>query len=148
MPTLSGTTVIAPVVPTSTDDTYPSHYATYGKGGLRAVADSTVRDAIPSERLEEGCLVYVIDIDTYYKRVGSGWVEFTTGGGGGSDKTYVHVQSVAASTWVINHNLGKYPSIDLKDASGHTFSGDVNHVNTNQSEVYLLQEDTGVAFAN
>lgn len=148
MPTLSGTIVIAPVVPTSTDDVYPSHYATYGKGSLRTVADSAERDSIPPERLEEGCLVYVVDVDKYYKRVGLGWVEFTTGGGGGGDKNYVHVQSVAATTWVIDHNLGKYPAISLKDNAGNMFTADVNHISTNQAEVYLLQAEAGVAFAN
>lgn len=147
MPSLSGTIVIVPVVPTATEDTYPTHHALYGKGGLRTVQSLAARDSIPAARLEEGCLVYVIDDDKYYKRSGSGWVEFITGGVV-NDKHYVHVQSTPASTWVIEHNLGKFPAVQLKDDSGNQFTADVNHVSLNRAEVYLLQPEIGVAFAN
>jgi len=66
MSAVKGTNVAAPVVPFDTDDIYPTHDEQYGKGGFRAVADTTARDAIPDERRTEGMLVYVVaDATTY-----------------------------------------------------------------------------------
>lgn len=149
MADLAGTIVIAPVVPTSTDDTYATHHALYGRGGLRTVPDTNARDDIPADRLEPGCLVYCESNDKYYKRVGSGWVEFATGGGGGGDLTYVHVQSSPSDMWLVAHNLGKFPSIKLKDAAGFEFGpNEIYHVDENACEIYLFRADTGVAFFN
>ena len=36
---------------------------------------------------------------------------------------YVQDFSVAASTWVINHNLGKYPSVSTVDSAGSIING-------------------------
>ena len=58
---IKGTNVASGIVPFTTDDKYPTHYAQYGKGGYRTVDNITERDEIPSERLEEGMLVYVIN---------------------------------------------------------------------------------------
>jgi hypothetical protein len=55
-----GTLVVAQVKPYDSGDTYPTHEATFGKGGLRAVADNATRDAIPTQRREQGMVVYVI----------------------------------------------------------------------------------------
>ena len=60
-----GQNVIAPVVPFSTADAYPSHLAIYGQGGLRSVANVTERDAIPPARREAGMLVWVASLATY-----------------------------------------------------------------------------------
>ena len=47
------------------------------------------------------------------------------GAGTSGDKTYNHVQSVAASIWTINHNLGKFPSVTVVDSGGTQIEGDV-----------------------
>jgi len=66
MPTgIAGQNVIAPVVPFSTGDSYPSHLAIYGQGGLRSVANVTERDAIPQLRREAGMLVWVASLAVY-----------------------------------------------------------------------------------
>jgi len=66
MPTgIVGQNVIAPVVPFSTADVYPSHLAIYGQGGLRSVANVTERDAIPPLRREAGMLVWVASLSVY-----------------------------------------------------------------------------------
>lgn len=65
---IPGTVPVAgPVAPTSTGDTYPSHLAIYGKGGLRTVADNTERDAISADRREAGMLVYSIGAGVTYQ---------------------------------------------------------------------------------
>lgn len=67
MSQLKGTNVLAPVVPFDTTDTYPSHIATYGKGGYRSVADTGERDAIPQLRREVGMLVWVTSLQKQYR---------------------------------------------------------------------------------
>ncbi len=44
---------------TAPSDSYPTHLASLGKGGLRAVATIAERNAIPIERREQGMQVYV-----------------------------------------------------------------------------------------
>ena len=64
---LPGTNVIAPVVPFSSGDEYPSHLALYGRGGYRTVATVADRDAIPLLRREVGMLVYVAATGLIYR---------------------------------------------------------------------------------
>lgn len=40
-----------------------------------------------------------------------------------SDKTYPHLQLSPISTWVINHNLGKFPTIQVFDSAGSQIFG-------------------------
>ena len=59
--------VTGPIAPTSTSDNYASHIDTYGKGGFRAVADNTARDAIKSNCRSEGMWVYVLATASLYQ---------------------------------------------------------------------------------
>lgn len=59
MAVVKGHPVHAPIVPATTDDTYATHHAEYGKGGWRSVANNTERDNIPPERRELGMVVVV-----------------------------------------------------------------------------------------
>ena len=66
MSVIPGTVVGAVIVPTDTADTYPVTDPQYGKGGLRTVATTAERNAIPIPRLQEGMEVYVqADQNTY-----------------------------------------------------------------------------------
>lgn len=67
MPTLPGTNLIAPIVPFSEFDTFPTHLSFYGKGGFRTVSTFVARDNIPEDRRESGMIVYVEANDRYYK---------------------------------------------------------------------------------
>lgn len=67
MAQIQGTNVGGPVVPYDTSDTFASHKALYGQGGLRTVATLVARNAIPANRLEEGMQVYVVATQTTYR---------------------------------------------------------------------------------
>lgn len=76
--TITGTLPItAPVAPSDTADTYPSHLALYGKGGWRTVADVASRDAIPAARREEGMIVVVLSPKSAFRLEANltSWVE-------------------------------------------------------------------------
>ena len=51
------TAVLSPLGLTDVTDTYATHYAFLGNGGLHSVANSTARLAIPEDRLEFGMVV-------------------------------------------------------------------------------------------
>ena len=74
------------VSPTDTEDTFAVTDPTYGLGGLRNVADTTARNAIPAGRREQGMLVFVQNELVYYGLSGgianTDWVVFSSGGGG------------------------------------------------------------------
>ena len=95
MSLIPGTNVGAPVVPYDTSDSYPSHEALYGLGGLRTVATTTARNAIPVQRLERLCLVGCLDTGKIYRLkntwaggvpVDADWEDYGSGtiGGGGN----------------------------------------------------------------
>ena len=58
---IKGINVSAPVVPYTDNDVYPTHKAIYGKGGWKSVRTIEELKAIPSERLEDGCIVRVVE---------------------------------------------------------------------------------------
>ncbi|MGM9825728.1 MAG: hypothetical protein ACI3Z8_04745 [Paludibacteraceae bacterium] len=59
MSNIAGTNLAAAIAPFTTEDTYPTHYAEYGKGGWHSVATISDRDAIPVQRRETGMVVFV-----------------------------------------------------------------------------------------
>lgn len=64
------------------------------------------------------------------------------------DVTYEHEQHVASDTWVISHNLAKYPAVTIVDSSGDECEGGVNHVSVNQMIVTFSAAFSGRAFLN
>lgn len=78
---IPGTNVASPIVPFTTADHFPTHYAKYGKGGYRSVSNISERNAIPQERREEGMLAWVISESKLYQLKNGYWVEAKFGGG-------------------------------------------------------------------
>lgn len=76
------------------------------------------------------------------------WAEANLSGGAGGDKHYRHIQTPAASTWSVTHNLGKYPSVAVVDASLNIIFGDVHYVNTNSLTIVFSSAITGEAYCN
>ena len=58
---------------------------------------------------------------------------------------YTHTQAVASSTWIINHNLGSRPIVELLSAGSMEFAGDIIHMSTNQVVCSFLSAVSGTA---
>lgn len=56
----------------------------------------------------------------------------------GEASSYEHIQNTPATQWVINHNLGYYPSVELLTVGGKEFEADVTHTTPNQVVVNSL----------
>lgn len=54
-----------PIAPYDSNDTYPTHSAIYGKGGWKSVGTLEALKLIPQDRLEDGCIVRIVDSDSY-----------------------------------------------------------------------------------
>jgi hypothetical protein len=62
-----------------------------------------------------------------------------------SDEGYNHTQDVASTVWVIPHNLGYYPTVQLIDSMGAMFDAQVAHVSINQLVVTISTAVAGTA---
>jgi len=72
----------------------------------------------------------------------------------GSDVSYVHHQNSANTSWTINHNLGKFPSVSIKFSSSDevysnvgAFAG-VIYTNENSLTINLAAAESGYAYLN
>jgi hypothetical protein len=64
---------------------------------------------------------------------------------GASGSSFEHAQSVAASIWTVNHNLGFRPNVSVKTLGGLEVDAEVLHVSVNQVQVIFDSPSTGIA---
>lgn len=61
---------------------------------------------------------------------------------------YVHDQQAALATWVITHNMGKYPSVTIVDTAGDEVEGAVRQNSINQLTITFSAAVSGKAYLN
>lgn len=64
------------------------------------------------------------------------------------DKHYTHFQIIASSTWVVNHNLDKFPSVMVVDSGNSVVVGEIEYVNKNTLLVKFKGAFSGKAYCN
>lgn len=67
---------------------------------------------------------------------------------GAQDKSFKHNQVSASNTWVINHNLNKFPNVVVIDSAGSQAIGAVTHNSKNQLTLSFSASFSGVAHLN
>ena len=60
---------------------------------------------------------------------------------------YVHTQASPASSWTINHNLGRRPFVSVLSSGGVEVEALVTHLNANQARVDFVTAYAGTARA-
>lgn len=60
-----------------------------------------------------------------------------------ADKHYTHIQAVPASTWTINHDMGKKPAVSVFDTANSKLEPDENH--TSDDTLILTFKAAGIA---
>ena len=65
-----------------------------------------------------------------------------------NDKSFYFVQNEALDTWVIVHNLNKYPAVSVIDSSGSEVIGEVTYDNINQITITFKGAFKGNATLN
>lgn len=93
----------------------------------------------------------VVNVDVDITDVGATLTSLTAFDGyylivNGVNQTYTHVQSEADDTWVIEHNLGKYPRYTFVDDNMNVIEGGVHYDSLNQMTVTFSEAESGQAF--
>lgn len=68
--------------------------------------------------------------------------------GTGTGSSYTHDQAVASATWVIAHNMARYPSVTVVDSSGATVFGNVTYTDANTVTINFAAAFAGSAYLN
>lgn len=66
----------------------------------------------------------------------------------GVDKSYVHEQHTPDTTWVIHHNLSKFPSVTVVDSGGTNVVGNIVYDTVNTVTLTFSAAFSGKAFFN
>ena len=119
-----------------------NNYGIFTADTITAVADTdNYTITLANKESANGSLI----LDNYYSIM-------IFGGGGG--RTFTHHQNSATTTWTINHNLGKFPSVSLKFSSSDNvytnvgaFAG-VAYTNENTITITLAAAESGYAYLN
>lgn len=96
----------------------------YMKGGFRVVATKALRDSIPVQSRKPGMIVYVFDMDKYYKLAAdmSTWTIWGTPGGarepsfGVMEVISVNAPAAIASSWFAANSVGAFDVVNSPDA--------------------------------
>lgn len=64
------------------------------------------------------------------------------------DKRYVHNQNTTSATWVINHELNKFPSVTVVDSAGSIVIGEIDYTDMNNVTLTFSAAFSGVAYLN
>jgi hypothetical protein len=64
------------------------------------------------------------------------------------DKNFVYTQNVASATWVVTHDLNKFPSVSIVDSANTVVNGQVEYNNLNQVTIFFRSAFAGKAFFN
>jgi hypothetical protein len=63
-------------------------------------------------------------------------------------ENYVHDQQTASTTWTVNHNMNKYPSVNVVDTANDEVTGDVKYNSLNQITISFTAAFSGKAYLN
>ena len=64
------------------------------------------------------------------------------------DKNFVFNQAVASSTWTIQHNLNKFPSVTSVNINDFEMFGEVEFIDLNNLTITFTGASSGRAFIN
>ena len=61
---------------------------------------------------------------------------------------YLHDQQTSSATWVVTHNMNKYPSINIVDTANDIIMGEVRYNSLNQLTITFTAAVSGKAYLN
>ena len=64
------------------------------------------------------------------------------------DLNYVHEQAIADKTWLVKHNLDKYPAVTVIDSANTVIIGDIKYIDENTLQIMFSSAFTGRAYCN
>lgn len=82
------------------------------------------------------------------KTLGAQWHAYMVTKGLGNDKNHEHTQSDLATSWIINHNMGKRPHVTVIDTDGDVVDADLVYTDSNNLTINFSTATAGVAYLN
>jgi len=64
---------------------------------------------------------------------------------GGLRRAYIHTQSVASTSWVINHNLNQSPAVTVMDTLGNVLMAEIDYTTLNTVTITFSTPQDGTA---
>lgn len=64
------------------------------------------------------------------------------------DLTYTHVQPSASDDWLVQHGLGKFPSVTVIDSAGDEVDGDPVYIDASSLRIVFSAAFSGRAYLN
>lgn len=89
----------------------------------------------------EGQIYYNLSDKSLYIFDGNAWKAC-------HDANFVHNQTLASATWIVDHNLGKLPSVTIIDSANDEVFGEVKHDTINKATISFSAAFSGKAFFN
>ena len=127
----------------------PAHQASHRAGGSDALPWTTIHGrgtlaARPAAAASNAGYYYdAIDTKQLFRSTGTVW-EVVAGTELNSE--YTHVQSSPAASWVVTHNLNRFPkSVAIRDSSNQVVHGGVIHISVNQLTLSFGHPFSGTA---
>ncbi len=62
--------------------------------------------------------------------------------------TYTFTQSTPSATWVVTHNLGRFPSVTVVDGAGNVVAADIQYVDANNLLIGFSSPQAGKVYLN
>jgi hypothetical protein len=64
------------------------------------------------------------------------------------DRHYRYVKVASALVWNVNHNLNKWPAVDIYDTAGELIFGQIEHIDSNNAVITFSEPTSGEAYFN
>lgn len=61
---------------------------------------------------------------------------------------YIYDQAMPASTWIVTHNMGKFPSVQVIDTANTEVEGSIEYINNNVLQIHFKNAFSGKAILN
>ncbi|HET6631505.1 MAG TPA: hypothetical protein VFG73_02200 [Rhodanobacteraceae bacterium] len=68
--------------------------------------------------------------------------------GQSGDTNFEFTQSTPSASWLVTHNLGKHPAVDVVDSAGTSVVGVVTHLSTKALRIDFAAPFAGTAYLN
>jgi hypothetical protein len=107
-----------------------------------------VVDPALGEEVQATIEVVYQDILIEDSRSGPQGPQGVAGPSGPGATTYTHQQTSPSAIWVITHNLGRHPAVDIVDSSGNVVIGEIRYNSDNQITVTFIAAFSGKAYLN
>jgi len=65
-----------------------------------------------------------------------------------TDKTFVFTQTVPSTTWIVNHDLNKFPSVSIVNINNVSLYGEITYIDENNIQLEFTSGFAGKAYFN